>query len=1153
MVASLALAQTPYLERTLEEKCAAKDLTFLVTFDKHDVNASFAKGDRYSTTLRDVDLGLRGVIGFDGKCAYRPEAGEALRFRFPGNANPHQGTIILWTAGLDYAPGDAMTDGRKRGNIALAHLMASDGKRWIEYQLYEYADNVYFDWRNSEGEYNSGVGRVAIPRKGFQKGQWHQIAATWNGARLAIYLNGEKVKESALPAKAAKTADLQAADLPESFIGIKSPFYEDKHTWSTAVDDVAIYGRPLSALEIRNQYIRLLKTPEAAQQLQAYAITLNGVNIGRNDKIDRLEAEFDFSALSEDNRRKLEEGKLEVKYTLTAPDGSEQSGTWTFGKDSLCRILTGVNQVGKYTLATSVGKEHVTAAIDRPDFSWVMNGLGDEDEVPAIWRDFAVNGRTVTLWNRTYHFGAGPLPETILAYGQSLLNERPTLRIDGQEPMWAAGPSTRSNRTVTFTGTGRLGQAIITYATTIEFDGLVKFDWRICGQPEITRMELSWRMAPENHQFLMTPRVDESRETQRAFTYPTAGGSVSSKLLWFVTEKKGGFAFTMENDANWVYDPEKPVFFADKATGACRVELINRKVSLPEDTPYSALFIATPTRPLPALNRVIQYGDSRGGQKGMINGGGNGGFNGIFTHEPHEYDFEYRQRNRLPDTASVYGAANSLTTYDPQALYLRKYWEIPGAYSYNMPYERPIAPGKYVKEHYFSLSACSSGVINDYYLAGQEKLYHHRLGGCIWQVYYDLCGDSLCGNTLHGCGFRDKFGRAIKTFCVLTKRDLIRRTVAYAHRHGKTVMIHAQRDFIPHMTGLADYFYPGEQNTVLLRRNPYGYTDELSDAIYRSEYNRHVLGIGVIHLPALGQADRANFRPEAYKYTEAMLCMLQSHDIDTSQDYAAGPPVQKTWDILARYGVSHPSTTCHLYHEQSEVSSSSPEVRVTYYDCPAGRRVLFLANKDFKPHQTEIDLGLANGNFTAREEYRDAPVEVKGGKFTIQVPSRSFSIVCYPPVPEYPCHDTMEKPWSRWSTAACDTLFSWETKGGVEDSSCQMMTSRTTGGGCFLKSWRIKPDRTYVCRIKAKQDGATEGNHLSLTVQGRKSGRIYSSPQSARRPATSAWQTLEVRFPSKWTEKWRECDNVLVTIGASGKNCSTFFDDFEMEILPDSP
>ena len=104
LLAGSVFGQAKFLAKDTEGKCKAKDLMFLVTFDKHSVNADFAKGDKYSTTMRDTNLGLRGVIGFDSKPAYQAESGEALRFSVEKNVDPHQGTLILWTAGMDYLP-----------------------------------------------------------------------------------------------------------------------------------------------------------------------------------------------------------------------------------------------------------------------------------------------------------------------------------------------------------------------------------------------------------------------------------------------------------------------------------------------------------------------------------------------------------------------------------------------------------------------------------------------------------------------------------------------------------------------------------------------------------------------------------------------------------------------------------------------------------------------------------------------------------------------------------------------------------------------------------------------------------------------------------------------------------------------------------------
>ena len=80
---------------------------------------------------------------------------------------------------------------------ALVHLVFTNDQRNIEYQVYEYAPNIYFDWRSSEGPQGWGsVGRAAVPRTGIKKGEWHQLAFTWNDERIVAYLNGKKITES---------------------------------------------------------------------------------------------------------------------------------------------------------------------------------------------------------------------------------------------------------------------------------------------------------------------------------------------------------------------------------------------------------------------------------------------------------------------------------------------------------------------------------------------------------------------------------------------------------------------------------------------------------------------------------------------------------------------------------------------------------------------------------------------------------------------------------------------------------------------------------------------------------------------------------------------------------------------------------------------
>ncbi|MBT4816322.1 MAG: hypothetical protein HON70_11515, partial [Lentisphaerae bacterium] len=959
-----------------------------------------------------------------------------------------------------------------------------------------------------------------------------------------IYLNGELGREAMLPAKADKTRDL-APRAQGSVIGLKSRFYEDKHAWDVAVDDLRIFSRALSPLAIRNQYARLLLDQDSAA-VQAYDVKLNGVNTGPADRLDRLEAELDFSALPQADSALLSQGQLTMDYCLTREGATIAGGQWTFSHETECRIIKGVAQPGTYHLETSLGERaKVSASIVRPDLSFSGNGIGAEDVVPDIWQDFAVNERAVTLWNRVYQFGEGPLPTAVRAYGQSLLERPPQLIVETSrgtaDISYQAGATQRRNCAVTFTGTGKAADFTLDYATTVAFDGMITFDFTVMGSPEIRSMKLEWQLKRDICQYLMTPLFQEGRGPEFTFQYPAGGGRLNATQLWLVSEEKGGFAYAMPHDANWVYDPKKPVFSVNKATGQCSVTMITSAVKLPESTPYQAFFITTPTRPLPARNRVIRFADSSRSDTPRMGMTGGGGLTGVFTFEPHGTDFAYRMKTRVPNTVSAYGAANSLTEASDIAMYFRKYWDIPGGSIYKMSYQKPLGDGKYEKEYHLTVPACNTCLINDYYMHNIKQLLDHPYGDRVWQIYYDLCGNSLCGNDSHGCAFKDKFGRTIKTFALLSKRKLVERTVRFCHSHNRTVMLHAQRSYAPFLHGLADYFYPGEQHNTLLKRNPFGYTDELSDALYRSEYNRDVLGTGVIFLPALGQASSDNFKPAAFPYTEAMLAMLLSHDVETCQSYAAGAPIQKVWDALEKYGVQSPETRAHLYHTQQEITSSLPDVRVTWYECPGNQRVLILANKDIRPRSATIDVGkIASGDFPAREEYVGDDINVVAGKFDIRVPSRSFRIVAFPPKGFYPVEDGMDTVWGSWKRPECKSDFVCDQQ--VGRSSPGSLKVQAQGGGCFLKSFPVQPGRTYRATVYAKRD---VGGLVKIAFQGKNdANKFLVPPQTASAEVGTQWQELALRFTVPNTGPWAKCRLLLVTL--SGAEGAMWFDDFAM-------
>jgi len=1160
VTACLSATAASYRRAPYEKKLKDRGLTLCVTFDKRNVNADTAGGDPYAIKLKNLDLGLRGMVGFDGAPAFKPEGPEELTFRVPDNVSLRQGTVVMWLKGSNFAPGDALTDGKKRGNVALMHMVFKGARARIDYRLYEYGGIVYFDWSNSLPPQGWGsVGRVQAALSGIKRGEWFQLAMTWSTTSQSLYLNGERKAMGRLPLKAAETMDL-IPDPARSYIGFKSRFHGDKNKWEVVLDDLRVYSRPLKPLEIKNKYLELVEADEEIV-LQRFDLQLHGVDDGTRD-MNRLEAALDFHTLGEQQQAQLQAGRVKTRYSVTGPREFSRSGTWELSKLTTSRILDGVVNPGVYKVTVALefpdGKqESVTARVDRPDLSFVDKHVGSEDTVPAPWTPLIVgDDRRVTVWNRVYQFGHGPFPSQILVAGKPLLRAPPQLRVatlDGEAAVRYEFTGTKRGKSwVEFTGKGKAEGLSLTYTTRIEFDGLLKTDFVIHGSPRLTSMKLAWTVNPAYAEHLMTPRLQRSESGEFAFAYPRQSWN-KTRQLWLVSEK-GGFCWAMVNDANWVYEPEQKVLRVNRSTGQCEVTMIATPTTLPAATPYQALFIATPTRPLPKRNRLIRFHDaSRADAPKLLCSAGEG-LAGHATFKPHPTGFAAYMRRKAPGSVAVYGMADALTTITPLAGYLGKYWNVPGAYVYGCTYKEITGAGKTKAVKCFSVSACSRTSFPDYILANIQEMFQHPCADRVWMIYYDLCGSRLCSNPLHGCGFRDKFGRTISTYSLLAKRELIKRTVRLCHRHGRVVMLHSQRNFFPMLSALGDYWFPGEQHGGMLRRNPYGYTDELPDILYRTEYNRRILGTGVLFLPSLGYAKREYFKvPE---YTEAMLSMLLPHDIETSKSWAAGGVMYRLWDALEKYRFGAPSVKVHRFFEQTVVTSTNPNVRVTWYECPERRKLVVLANKTPKPQSAIIDLSaLAAGDFPVRAEYSDRELVARKGKLAITCPARGFRILAFPPKRFYPHEDGMSKRWSNWQNEGSVGSFELDRKTGCKKPGSLLIKpspqTRPGSSFCFVNRFPAVPGRTYAAEVWVKTVNRPAGGRVTLSFQAQdKAVRFLGlPPRSALLPDSAAgdWQPLTLKLAVPTTGKWAKTRNLLVTLGTKDSpGSSVWFDDFRI-------
>ena len=963
---------------------------FMTTFDHLTLNSDWSRGRGKATGVSNVNLALRGLPGFDTKTAYKAEPDEDLKYPASGNVNPHAGTVIFWMAGLDHNPGDRFTNGKKRTNIALSELRFGDGKEHISIKIYEYNGTLCALWSSSAAPEVKGLSAIAVceTRIDFMRNQWFRVAVSWNSGHLALYVNGNLRKRVSMPSKIALTSKLRIKN-EDSFIGVRSKFYDDDHRWAVGIDDYMILKRPLTDIEIANYYHKLIKG--STGQARVFNVNFNGVDTGAK-KIERLEAVFDLSGLNRDERQKLNSGKLPIECTLIAPDGKViSSGKINIRTTNAAHIFNKVDKPGKYTLKVKVGKHTGKFTVNRPDFSFLGNKIGEENTVPEIFKGFSVKGRRVNLWNRVYHFGNGPLPEKIEVFGQSLLVKAPVISIDKRKFVWTAGKASVTPTCVTYTGSGKSSDCTIDYTTTVEYDGLINLAFTINGRPVVSRMSIDWQVRKVSSEYLLTPQL--KKNGKHAFVFPI---SKLDSQLWLVGEGTGGFCWTAENDANWVSRDREKVLHADTASGKCSVQMITKKVRLPEKIRYTSLFIATPTRPLKLPARFNAFGSGNRYKQAITYTGADkssAAYTGVFNLRPSKEAWRF-WKNVRPKSLRPYNAADSGTVVMPEAVYLKKYGEIPGEYSYNMPYWRVVdAKGKQVLERQPSISFCNKTFISDYLMWNNKILLDSEYGNRIGQLSYDLAQNTLCANPFHGCFFKDRFGRDIKTFVIMSKRKFFERTLRLAHSRGVSFALHAQDRFCPMLHGFGDIWLPGEQHCATYKTNPFALIDgSIEERLFRSEYNRDVIGTGVTMSCALAQLNRKNYDiPEA---TIAAMTMMLLYDIDFSRGWMAHKEVFRLFDVFKKYDFNSFKVKAHKFYRQKEITSNNCNVLVTWYECPEGEKLIVLGNRTRQPQKAVVDLGKVTGNTgKLREEFYKKDITVSNGKVSVTVPAQAFLLL----------------------------------------------------------------------------------------------------------------------------------------------------------------
>jgi hypothetical protein len=106
--------------------------------------------------------------------------------------------------------------------------------------------NVHF--LRVETASDGGVGGVGVPIDSWSSGEWHQVAATWNGNLLALYVDGELVTQ---------TVRDRVVDVPpDAKLYVGSDYADSRPVAPGLLGRIDVRNHPLTPAEVATEYLR---------------------------------------------------------------------------------------------------------------------------------------------------------------------------------------------------------------------------------------------------------------------------------------------------------------------------------------------------------------------------------------------------------------------------------------------------------------------------------------------------------------------------------------------------------------------------------------------------------------------------------------------------------------------------------------------------------------------------------------------------------------------------------------------------------------------------------------------------------------------------------------------------------------------------------
>lgn len=253
------------------------------------------------------------------------------------------------------------------------------------------------------------------------------------------------------------------------------------------------------------------------------------------------------------------------------------------------------------------------------NYEWEGNTLGITDKPVPPWASVKVNGKTISVWNRSLTFEENGLPKSIISGGDGLLSgpihfESNGHKVEIVKPVKLTSDSPAAASTLAEVQIGKLP---VTVETETEYDGLTWFRFTLHGGDDIDVNGLSL-VIPLNPVDTVAMLGGSGRNPIYAGDLPDGEGilwrssesvpaaaGIKGKFLSFAYLGNGarGLTYVNASDQGWILDDDADMILIRRQSAESGPDLVLNLIANPAtlkgDRKIEFALQATPVKPMP--------------------------------------------------------------------------------------------------------------------------------------------------------------------------------------------------------------------------------------------------------------------------------------------------------------------------------------------------------------------------------------------------------------------------------------------------------------------------------------------------------------------------------------------------------------------------